>query len=200
MMSPVKKFLLFFSFFYFIFNIEGNGKELKLNCYFDTQREIGKFEFKERKFWQKKESIGYTFNLENNKLTEVRYGKDTTRNSYLPDFKISIDPTEKDYIAREIRGTFSFIPNNNSKIKFSMIHTYEVRIGNDNEIFNSAGFLTDIKSLIHTTSQYRLSANEVMEWLKYSPSQSYSDFEKWKKDKRFVLNNGVIIGSCETMN
>jgi len=169
---------------------------LNIKCQFDQTREPG-FGNKTKKNWfaSFKDKMGYKFDIKNLKLIETSYGKYSQKLS-LP-ININDDPKERDFDLKQIQGTFSSIPKSNQKGTL-MIFVYEVSIGVDEEIFYENGYMSDIKLLIHILEQYRVSQAAMNEWLNFSPSQSYDDFQRWiKKDVDLSLVSGWAIGECD---
>ena len=134
-------------------------------------------------------------------LIEFTFGKHSKKVS-LP-IDIEINTEEKEYKERIIKGTFSSIPKSNQN-GISMIHVYKISIGSDNELFDKHGQLNDIRVLVHTTDQYRMSGAAIKEWINFSPNQSYDDFQIWigerHKDPLIWDSSGTIIGGCDAIS
>ncbi|MDA9643520.1 hypothetical protein N9S97_00775 [Candidatus Pelagibacter sp.] len=174
---------------------------LNIKCRFDEVREIGLgSKIKKNWFSSFKDKMGYQFDINNLKLIETSYGKYSQKLS-LP-INIKNDPEEKDYNLKTISGTFSSIPKSNQKGALT-IFVYKVRVGVNDEIFYENGQLSDIKVLVHSMEQYRVTGDGMNEWLNFSYTQSYDDFKKWinNKDKiNLRLASGWTNGSCEVVN
>jgi len=169
---------------------------LDIKCQLDNVREIGLGK-KTKKNWfaSFKDKMGYKFDIKNLKLIETRFGKFSQKLS-LP-ISIKDDPKERDYNAKQISGTFSSIPKSNQKGALT-IFVYQIWIGVDDEFFYKTGHLSDIKTLIHILEQYRVTGSAMNEWLNFSPTQSYDDFQRWiEKDVNLSLTGGLAVGGCD---
>ena len=171
---------------------------LNIKCQFDQTREPG-FGNKTKKNWfaSFKDKMGYKFDIKNLKLIETSYGKYSQKLS-LP-ININDDPKERDFDLKQIQGTFSSIPKSNQK-GTPMIFVYEISIGTSE--INEEIFFENVNQTFefftHFLNQYKVSQSAMNEWLNFSPSQSYDDFQRWiKKDVDLSLASGWAVGECD---